>query len=105
MSIPIPTDPEEAVMAETPAANRATSPVADPAAAASTATLPRPGPQGPPPTETPPAESSATGAIAYPEPPEMGRARGLVPVVLITLFGLFMAAMFLAMAIEEIRLT
>jgi hypothetical protein len=91
-------------MAETPAVRPSTSPAAGPAAA-STATLPRPEPQGPPPTETPPVEGSATSAIAYPEPPELRRAWGPVPVVLITLFGLFMAAMFLAMAIEEIRLT
>jgi hypothetical protein len=54
---------------------------------------------GVPPGETPPGEGSTTAETGRREPPELRRAWGPVPLVLIVALAVLVAAMFAGMAI------
>jgi hypothetical protein len=54
---------------------------------------------GVPPGETPPGEGSTTAEVAQPERPELRRAWGPVPLTLILVLAVAVAAMFAVMAI------
>jgi Family of unknown function (DUF6480) len=54
---------------------------------------------GVPPGETPPGEGSTTAETGRPEPPELRRAWGPLPLALIVALAVIVAAMFVVMAV------